>query len=176
MAIVTLVMIVTVLMVTVLSCISDVRSLRIPNMYALIILVCFVPAWFTAPVDLGPIGYHIASMGIMFIVSYLMFCKGMMGGGDSKFGTALGLWVGLRGLVPFVFYMALMGGILGLITLFLRKKKPFTNPRPGSWVEQVQTGHDAIPYGVAISFGCWAAFFHAGLVDNQLNEIFKIIH
>ncbi len=156
-----------VLEVTLLSCISDIRSMRIPNWHALVIAVCFVPAWLAAPKPVfGPLWYHIAAMALMFIITYAMFYKGMMGGGDSKLATALGLWVGLKGLVPFIFYMAIMGGVLGAITLFLQKRKLFENPKPGSWVEQAQSKKNAIPYGVAISVGCWASFFHTGLIPH----------
>jgi prepilin peptidase CpaA len=100
----------------------------------------------------------------------------MIGGGDSKLGTALALWAGLRGLLPFVFYMALVGGILGIAALVLYKLKPFKNPRVGGWIEQAQLGANAIPYGIAISAGAWASFFHTGIVHEQIHEVFKIIH
>ena len=176
MAIIVQVMIMIVLAVTVLGCISDIRSLRIPNAYSLIVIACFVPAWSAEPRNFAPLWDHLAAMAIIFSITYAMFTAGMMGGGDSKFGTALGLWVGLKGLLPFVFYMALMGGILGAVALGLRNKKLFSNPIPGSWVEQLQSGQNAVPYGVAISLGCWASFLHTGLLDHQLNEVFKIIH
>ena len=176
MAIIVLVMLLAVLVVTVLSCVSDVRLMRIPNVHSFIILACFIPAWLAGPTVFSPLWYHIAAMGIMFVVTYTMFCMGMMGGGDSKLGTVLGLWVGLKGLLPFIFYMAIMGGILGLMTIFLQRKKPFINPRLGSWVALVQAGQNAVPYGIAISFGSWASFFHTGLIHHQLNEVFKIIH
>jgi len=164
MAIITLTMTLVAFGVTVLSCVSDVRSLRIPNMHALVILGCFIPAWLATPAAFGPFLGHLEAMGIIFVVTYIMFATGIMGGGDSKLATALGLWIGLKGLVPFVFYMALMGGVLGLATLFLRKKKLFSNPKQGSWIEQIQTGNNAVPYGIAISFGSWVAFFHTGLM------------
>jgi len=176
MAFITPVMLFTVFIVTVLSCISDIRSLRIPNVYSLIVLGCFIPAWLAEPAAFGPLWYHLTAMGILFVLTYIMFCQGMMGGGDSKLGTALGIWVGLKGLLPFLFYMAIMGGVLGAITLLLQKKKLFSNPKQGSWVEQVQSGKNAVPYGVAISFGSWAAFFHTVLLHHHLNEVFKIIH
>ena len=176
MAIVMPVMAFVVVVVTLLSCVSDVRSLRIPNLYSLVVLGCFIPAFFFAPAAFSPLWYHLTAMGVMFVLSYIMFCTGMMGGGDSKLGTALALWVGLKGLMPFMLYMALMGGVLGGLTLLLQKKKLFSNPKPGSWIEQAQSGQNAVPYGVAISFGFWAAFFHTVLQHHQLNEVFKIIH
>jgi len=176
MAIITPMMVFVVLIVTLLSCISDVRSLRIHNLNSLVILFCFFPAYFASPESFNALWQHLAAMVIMFTVSYVMFVFGMMGGGDSKLGTVLGLWIGLKGLMPFIFYMAIMGGLIGFIALVIFRKKPFKNPMQGSWVAELQEGHNAIPYGVAISFGFWAAFFHTGFAYSQLNEVLKIIH
>lgn len=176
MVFITLIMTLAVFIVTLLSCVSDVRSLRIPNWHSLAVTGCFIPAYAAMPEAFGGIWQHIGAMGIMFAVSYAMFSFGMMGGGDSKLGTALGLWLGLKGLMPFLFVMAVTGGMIGFVSLLLRKKKLFKKPLKGSWVEQAQKGRNAIPYGVAISVGAWAAFFHTGFLHQQLNEVFKIIH
>jgi prepilin peptidase CpaA len=176
MTIITLIMTLIVFIVTLLSCVSDVRSLRIPNWHSLVIIICFLLAWLATPEAFSRLVGHLGAMGIMLVVSYAMFALGMMGGGDSKLGTALGLWVGLAGLIPFMFYMALMGGVIGIASLVIGKKKPFKTPAPGSWIEQVQAGKNTIPYGVAISFGAWAALFYTGFLHNQLNEVFSIIH
>ena len=176
MAIIAPVMIFIVLIVTVLTCVSDIRSLRIPNVYSLVVIGCFIPACLAEPAAFAPLWQHLATMAAVFFLTYAMFCMGMMGGGDSKLGTALGLWMGLKGLLAFIIYMGLAGGVLGLIALRLRKKKVFSNPRTGSWVEQVQAGQNAVPYGVAISFGFWASLFHTGFLHHQMDELFKIIH
>ncbi|MBU6474883.1 MAG: prepilin peptidase [Alphaproteobacteria bacterium] len=164
MAIAVRLMAVAVLAVTLLSCRSDIRALRIPNAHALVILSCFVPAYLAMPSAFAPLWSHLAAFSLMFAITYLMFYKGLMGGGDSKFASALALWVGLRGLVPFIFYMSLMGGLLGAATLVIRKKKPFRNPPAGSWMAEAQEGKSAVPYGLAISFGAWVAFFHTVLI------------
>jgi len=164
------------LIVTILSCVSDVRSLRIPNWHSLAILGGFFVAYFSAPELFNGLGRHLIAMTAMFVVTYIMFTYGVIGGGDAKFGTALGLWVGLKGIVPFIFYMTMIGGILGLAALLLRKRKLFKNPRPGSWVEQAQTGHSAVPYGVAISLGFWMELIHAGFVQTEAGAVLKFIH
>ncbi|MCK4946550.1 MAG: prepilin peptidase [Alphaproteobacteria bacterium] len=176
MAIISPTMVFIVLIVTLLSCISDVRSLHIRNFNSLVILFCFFPAYFASPESFNALWQHLVAMVIMFVVSYVMFVFGMMGGGDSKLGTVLGLWIGLKGLMPFIFYMAIIGGFIGFIALVIFRKKPFKNPMPGSWVAELQDGRNALPYGVAISFGFWAAFFHTGFACSQLNEVLKIIH
>lgn len=162
--------------VSLMSCVSDVRSLRIPNWQPLIITALFVPAYFLAPELFHKFGFHVAAFVAMFVVTYGLFLRGFVGGGDAKLVTALALWVGLQGLMAFMFYMAIFGGVLGGFALYLRNKKPFKKPTRGGWVETAQKGGNALPYGVAITFGAWMALLHTGAVHNHLNEVFKIIH
>jgi len=167
---------VIIMSIALLSSISDFRALRIPNWHSLSIVILFIPAYFLSPESFSPLWQHISAMAAMFIISYIMFILRMMGGGDSKLATALGLWVGLNGLAGFVFYMSIIGGLVGVISLIIRNKKPFKNPHKGSWFEQAQLGKNSIPYGIAISIGAWAAILHTGLFFNQLDEVLKIIH
>lgn len=165
-----------VFVVTVMACLSDARSLRIPNLYSVAVLAAFGVAYLSAPENFQPLWNHFLALAIIFAVTYLMFMAGMMGGGDSKFASALAIWIAAKGVMVFVFWMAVMGGVIGLLTLWMRKKKPFCNPPAGSWMEAAQKGENKIPYGIAISFGTWAALLHSGLITHQLGELFKIIH
>ncbi|MDE1153526.1 MAG: prepilin peptidase [Micavibrio sp.] len=169
-------LLVIVLVTTVLACVSDVMSLRIPNLYSLIVIAAFGLAFVAAPDAFDVWWEYVGAFGLMFAITYIMFLFGAMGGGDSKFGTALALWVGLHGLLAYVFWMAVVGGIVGGLSLYFKKKKPFAAPRPGSWVAQVQEGRNAVPYGIAIGVGGWLALLQTGLITHQLGELFKIIH
>ncbi len=162
--------------VTLVSCVCDVRTLRIPNKHALIVLLAFPVAYAASPAAFGSLWSHLGAMVIMFLITYGMFVTRMIGGGDSKLGTVLGLWVGLQGFMPFMFYMALTGGVVGALSLWISKKKPFSNPRPGSWVAAAQSGKSSIPYGIAITAGAWAGLVYTGFIHNQLDEVLKIIH
>lgn len=162
---------------TLMACAWDIRALRIPNRYSFVVVAAFAVAYVSAPDAFTETAWHYpAGLLIIFGVTYLMYLAGMMGAGDSKFGSALALWVGLHGILPYVFWMAVMGGIVGAASLYLKKKKPVSSPVPGGWVEQVQTGRNAVPYGIAIGFGAWAALWQSGLITHQLDELLKIIH
>ena len=137
---------------SVLAALSDLRGMVIPNSYSVIIIVafvvCFGAMWFSGRDDIfSSIWSHGLSALIMFLVTLAMFGFKLIGAGDSKFGTALALWVGLKGLMPFVFYMSLVGGLLAIAALVLKKWKPLQHPKEGGWVAQVQSGASKVPYG-----------------------------
>lgn len=147
---------------------SDFRGFRIPNLYSLVILGAFVVAFgvltFTgqAPIMFKSVWSHVAAAVIVLVVTGLLFITKQLGAGDSKFATVIALWVGLQGLVPFLFYMALSGGVIAALSLVFRKHKPFKNPMEGSWIAKAQEGHPSVPYGIALAIGAFAAFIVVG--------------
>lgn len=162
--------------VTLASCISDIRQMRIPNTHVVIVAVLFVVAFVAAPEAFHTWWEHGLAMLVFLVLTYIMFAFGMLGAGDAKYGAALALWVGLPGLMAYVFFMAIVGGVLGVLSLLLRKYRPFKKPAQGSWAATVQDGGNAVPYGIALSIGVWAAFFHTMSFSQQIDELIKIIH
>lgn len=148
---------------------SDFRGLTIPNLYSGLILGAFALAWgvgqVAAPPDASPfsaIGSHLFAGFLMFLVTYGMFAAGMIGAADSKIGTAFALWLGVRGLLPFLFFMTVAGGILGVAALALRRKPVWKNAPEGCWIDRVQKGENAVPYGIAIALGAFVAMLKVG--------------
>ena len=149
---------------------SDIRGLKIPNLYSGVVILAFVACygllWAFGRGDVfSSLSSHLLGAVIVFGVTAAMFAFGMIGAADSKLGTAYALWVGLLGIFPFLFYMTLAGGVLGVVSLVIKKRKPFKSPSKGSWVAQVQAGESKVPYGVAIVFGALASFVNIGYFD-----------
>jgi len=146
---------------------SDIRGLTIPNSYSLYMIAVFAIAYtalyFGAPQAniFGGIVSHFLSVLIFFVVTFILFALKMLGAGDSKFGAACALWVSLSHLPIYLFFMTLFGGILGVVTLYIKHKKPFKSPAEGSWIAQAQNGIDKVPYGVAIGVGLVGTFIYA---------------
>ena len=154
---------------------SDCRRLIIPNIYTFCIGAAFVPAYLAVTFLAADGDYFfswkshlVAALG-MFVVTYLLFYFRLIGGGDSKLLSVYALWVGLAGLVPFLVMMSLMGGLLGIATLALRKWKPFKDPAKGSWIDKAQSGAQEVPYGIAIFVGAVITFWQIGYL--KLSEL-----
>jgi prepilin peptidase CpaA len=157
---------------------SDYARLIIPNPYVILVALAFVPAfltvtYFTKDVTFFSNWQSHAIAGVMvFIITYALFHFNMLGGGDAKLISAFALWVGLSGLMSFLFFMALAGGLLGVATILLGKWKPVKKPVKGSWIYKAQAGKKEVPYGIAIFIGALVSFWHTGyLKPNELVDI-----
>ncbi|MEM6811676.1 MAG: prepilin peptidase [Pseudomonadota bacterium] len=150
---------------------SDYSSMTIPNLYAICIALAFLPAFFMMNYFAPDVTYfstwqsHTIAFVSVFFVTYVMFLLKLIGGGDSKLITAYALWVGLEGLMALVFFMAIIGGVLGIITLILGQWKPVKKPAKKSWVALAQKGKKQVPYGIAIFSGAIIAFWQAGYLE-----------
>ena len=149
-----------------LCAVSDLRGMRIPNVYPALIAGAFVVAYGAALLaDQRVLGHwqgHAVAAALMMLVTFCMYLARMLGAGDSKMASAFALWTGLKGLMVFLFYMALAGGLIAVAALVIGRLRPVKNPRPGSWIDRVQNGERVVPYGVAIFAGVCVAFLENG--------------
>lgn len=161
------------LAVTCAAGISDFRTLTIPNMYSLYVIALFILTYaclyFGGRADVfGSVSSHLGSMAATFVVTFILFSMKLLGAGDSKFASACSIWIGLKYLPIYLFFMTLFGSVLGFVALYLKNKKPFQSPAPGSWVEQVQGGASKVPYAIAIAFGVFMSFFYTGYLSSEV--------
>ncbi len=151
---------------------TDFKGYRISNTVSVIIVASFAVAFgITYLTGQNEIIFsswqsHLGSFFIVLIITMAMFAFKALGAGDSKMASAVALWLGWGGMVPFLFYMALMGGILAGVSIFLKKKKPLKQPLPvpfqNTWLESAQSGTNKVPYGIAIAVGALVAFIFNG--------------
>ncbi|HPQ50869.1 MAG TPA: prepilin peptidase, partial [Alphaproteobacteria bacterium] len=144
---------------------------RIPNIVSVVILGAFILV-FSGLSLLGErdivflsLMSHIGAGLLVFVITIGLFALKQLGAGDSKFASVIALWVGFSGLIPFLFYMSLAGGVVAAISLVLKKWKPVQSPLEGSWIAKAQDGHPSVPYGIALAFGALAAFIVQGYFD-----------
>lgn len=155
------------------SAISDFRSMTIPNLYAGLIVLAFIPAYLADHFTGNGLEFfaswkaHGLAAAIMFVITFILFTLKVIGAGDSKLCSAFALWTGLNGLIPYLFYMAILGALLGVATKILAARKPFAAPKEGSWIAKSQEGQMGVPYGIAICFGAIVAFCVLGYFSPE---------
>ena len=132
---------------------GDIKSLRIPNPLALAValLGCF------RLIVIGDLSAALCTMGasvMVFIVTFLLFSRGFLGGGDAKLLSATVLLVGYQDLLSFIFVMSICGVLVSLAILLIHRTLPlWLGPRLAVLLPLEPGAQPAVPYGIAIASG-----------------------
>jgi len=127
----------------------DLLTMTIPNKISIALALAFL---IVAPlIGLTPtqIGMHAATGFGMLVVGFILFSNGFMGGGDAKLLAASSLWLGFDSLLPFLLAIGILGGLLSVAVLALRRI-PETYVFGPAWLTRLRSKSSGIPYGLAI--------------------------
>jgi prepilin peptidase CpaA len=127
---------------------SDIKSLRIPNSLVAAVAILGLTR-LIAVGDLSAALYTIAASVVVLIVAFLLFWRGLLGGGDAKLMAAVTVLVGHQGLTSFLFLMGICGGLVSFAVIVIHQYFPlFRGPRFAVLVPRARI---TVPYGVAIA-------------------------
>lgn len=139
----------------VFAALHDVNRLTIPNWLNLTIAALFVPAGLVSGVPLEILGGHLLAGGLAFVMAFGLFAFRVFGGGDAKMIPGVVLWMGPAAALPFVIWMAIVGGICAAI-LMIGKRSITASAVPG-FMRAPFEEKGGVPYGVAICGGALLA-------------------
>lgn len=140
----------------VLAAIYDAWKFIIPNTISVTLAVLFFPAALMLGVDVDWLS-HLGAAVLVFVAGVAAYRFNILGAGDAKLLTAVGLWVGVGNLLMYVLFVALGGGALAITLILLRRvtmyvlvylpvSEQLTLPR-------ILVTNEKVPYGVAIVAG-----------------------
>jgi prepilin peptidase CpaA len=137
---------------------SDLRSRRIPNALTGAIAILGVVRLILADDLVTSMQTLIASASV-FAAVFILFWRGVFGGGDAKLLTAVALLVGSHDLFDFLVIMSVCGGGLGLAILardglhgwYPRGSRRLTGLSAAHWGETAALERPTVPYGIAIA-------------------------
>ncbi len=134
--------------------IEDLWHRKVSNVIALAAFVSGIAAqsWFG-----GLHGFWDALLGsvIGFAVFLIFFLMGGMGGGDIKLMAGFGAILGSKLIVVAAMMTAIVGGLMALIYLIVKKLRRVAAAEPGA---AAPLRKEAIPYAPAITLGVLLSF------------------
>lgn len=156
------IMLVIVICLIVAMCIVmyyDATRFIIPNWLVGSLLLLYPVAFFTTDM---PIDWKMDLLGMLcaFVVGYIIFALRIMGGGDVKLIIVLSLWVGFTKLAQFGFNFAVLGGVLSIIVLIMRKFLPMIF-KDKEKLPRIFRPKQPVPYGLAIA-GAFLLMIYSG--------------
>jgi prepilin peptidase CpaA len=132
---------------------TDWRYRRIPNAFTYPVMAAglILGALEGVPGEIMAKGLfdHVAGLVVGFLVAYPFYAMGGLKAGDGKYLMAVGAMRGLGLLLAGAVYGALLGGVIALGFIAVRRLRPAIGPG-ASTVPVMKTW---IPYGVALGLG-----------------------
>jgi prepilin peptidase CpaA len=137
---------------------SDVRTRRIPNALAVVIAVLGFARMALADDGVAAVHTLVASAAVL-AVGFLLFWRGVFGGGDAKLIGAMALLVGFHNLFDFLLLMSMCGSAVALAVLARDRFHPYRRHISQQMIKPStvhRAGHrglprPTVPYGVAIA-------------------------
>ena len=140
--------------------IYDVLTLKIPNFLTGALALLFFPCAFLF-LSWEQFGTNLLAAAAILFIGVVAFSRGWVGGGDAKLCAVCTLWIGWPLLMPFLFWMSLLGGALALICIILRSARFAYLPFPAwtpHWLLDAKSG---IPYGAPMAIAAaWIFLEH----------------
>lgn len=135
----------------VIAAMTDLFTMTIPNRVSLGLIAAFFVMAPIAGLDLATIAEHVGVGLAMLAISFVLFARGYIGGGDAKLFAATALWVGYDSLLTYVIVSSVLGGMLTLALLFLRMMPLPAGVAKLGWVARLHDAARGVPYGIALA-------------------------
>jgi prepilin peptidase CpaA len=130
---------------------SDLLTMRISNRIVLLLVAIFCAVAVGIGMPLEEFGLHVACATIVLSVAFAMFAFGWIGGGDAKLAAATTFWLGFGVTLPYLLYASLIGGLMTLLLLMVRRwPLPLFLTRI-DWVQRLHHPKTGVPYGIALA-------------------------
>lgn len=144
---------------------SDLLTMRISNKLVLLLVAGFMVVALLVEMPLQQFAMHLLCAFVVLVVAFTMFALRWIGGGDAKLAAATTLWLGFGLTLPYLAYTALLGGVLTLAILVLRRVPMPDVVDSMPWLKRLRDHKQGIPYGVAMAV--------AGLLTYSNTAIFE---
>ena len=144
---------------------SDLLTLRISTQLVLLLATGFVAVALLVEMPLQQFAMHVLCAFVVLVVAFVFFALRWIGGGDAKLAAATTLWLGFGLTLPYLAYTALLGGVLTLAILFLRRIPMSPGLASLPWLTRLHDPKQGVPYGIAMAV--------AGLLTYSNTAIFE---
>jgi prepilin peptidase CpaA len=130
---------------------SDLLTMTIPNRVSLILIGAYFMAALYLRLPMESIAWHMSCAVAMLLLCLLLFHLGWIGGGDAKLAASTALWLGWSHLMDYGIVASLVGGVLTLIIIELRRRDLPQKLLSLKFLARLADRGEGVPYGVALA-------------------------
>ena len=137
---------------------SDLLTMTISNRLSLALCAAFFLVAVAVGMPLAEMGRHVLASLVVLAVAFAFFARGWIGGGDAKLAAATALWLGFAQLLDYLLVAAVIGGVLTLLILELRRLPLPAILAGRPWIARLHDMQSGIPYGIALALAGLAVY------------------
>lgn len=131
---------------------SDLLTMTIPNRVSVALAAAFFALAAYLPLPWETVLMHVSCGVAMLALTFVMFYFGWIGGGDAKLASATALWFGWEPLLDYGLAASLIGGVLTLIIVELRRRDDLPKALLSiGFVAKLAEKNGGVPYGIALA-------------------------
>jgi prepilin peptidase CpaA len=130
---------------------SDLFSMKISNRVSIALAILYPVLAIAVGVPPMTIATNLACGMAVLVLTFFMFTRGWIGGGDAKLAAATAPWLGWALMLDYSLLTSVLGGALTLGILLSRR-----TPLPSwaarlDWVARLHHPDNGVPYGIALA-------------------------
>jgi prepilin peptidase CpaA len=131
--------------------IMDMVTMKIRNTLVLTLGASWLVLAPLAGFSMAELGWSVAVAALVFVIVFVFFALGWIGGGDAKLAAVTALWFAPEQALQYFIYASLLGGLLTLLILKLRAgvMPPVLYRVP--WIANLDDAKAGVPYGAAMA-------------------------
>ena len=137
---------------------SDLFTMTISNRVSLALVAGFLTLAVASGMGPSDMLMHAAAALTVLVVSFGLFARGWIGGGDAKLASAVALWFGFDHLVVYLLYASIWGGALTLLVMRFRGTLLPATLMCQDWVARLHRRDAGVPYGIALAAAALAIY------------------
>jgi prepilin peptidase CpaA len=130
---------------------SDIFSMKISNRVSMALGALYPALALALGLPPAMILANLACGAAVLILTFLMFSRGWIGGGDAKLAAATAPWLGWALMLDYGLIASIVGGALTLAIVFARRAPLPVWAERLDWVARLHHPNNGVPYGVALA-------------------------
>ncbi len=130
----------------------DLTTMTIQNRLVLALLAVYIALAPLVGFSLNDIILSAAVALAVLVVTFFLFTRGWIGGGDAKLASVTVLWLGADHTLAYLVYTALIGGVLTVGLVYFRHWTSLPSMYASvPWIERLHSPESGVPYGIAMA-------------------------
>ncbi|MBL1257081.1 prepilin peptidase [Methylocystis sp. Sn-Cys] len=142
---------------------SDLFTMTIPNRVSLILIVVYFALAAYIPLSWNVIVTHVSCGLAVLALTFVLFQRGWVGGGDAKLASATALWLGWENLLDYGLVASIAGGALTLVIMMMRWNELPSRLLSVKFIARLAEKTNGVPYGIALAIAGLLIYPQTGL-------------